>query len=187
VRLTRRSLIRGLLLILGVDPAGRWTRDVAAQPVAPDAPSSPAPLSNGDVDDLLAFAEVLVDDTPMSSAARRDIRDRIEDRIKQAPDHYLALHRTTLTLLTRLGRARFSSLTPAERIALVAQHRLGSSRVWPDEELGPYPEEAREVRTRAVPELVGAYYRSAAGWAVVGYDAFPGRCSDLARYTAPGR
>ena len=36
----------------------------------------------------------------------------------------------------------------------------------------------RIVRTRAVPDLIGGYYGSPAGWAVVGYQSFPGRCGD---------
>jgi len=40
----------------------------------------------------------------------------------------------------------------------------------------------RAIRTRAVPDLIGGYYGSPAGWAVVGYTTFPGRCEDLTRY-----
>ena len=52
--------------------------------------------------------------------------------------------------------------------------------------LGPFPDDASLVRTRVVPNLIAGYYASPAGWAVVGYDVFPGRCGDLARYTGPG-
>jgi hypothetical protein len=36
-----------------------------------------------------------------------------------------------------------------------------------------------------VRDLVGGYYNSPAGWAVVGYAHFPGRCGDLGRYVRP--
>jgi hypothetical protein len=39
------------------------------------------------------------------------------------------------------------------------------------------------VRTRVIPDLIEGYWGSPAGWAAVGYEAFPGRCGDLTRYT----
>jgi hypothetical protein len=72
-----------------------------------------------------------------------------------------------------------------DRATLVIRYHLGSSDVQPGEPLGPLPEQARAVRTQAVPDLIGGYYRSPAGWAVVEYRTFPGRCGDLARYTGP--
>ena len=68
----------------------------------------------------------------------------------------------------------------------MTRHRLAASDVGPDEELGAFPEQARDVRGRAVPDLIGGDYSSPVGWAVVGYDSFPGKCGDLTRYTGPG-
>src|SRR2546421_591140 len=84
----------------------------------------------------------------------------------------------------RLGDV--ATLAPLERSALVTRFRLGSAATLPDEDLGPFPDDASLVRTRVVPDLIAGYYASPAGWAVVGYDVFPGRCGDLARYTGPG-
>jgi hypothetical protein len=47
----------------------------------------------------------------------------------------------------------------------------------------PFRREELTVRALAVPELIAGYYRCAAGWAVVGYVAYPGRCGDPRRYT----
>ncbi len=62
---------------------------------------------------------------------------------------------------------------------------LAASGVRPGEDLGRFPDEMRSLRTRAVPDLIGGYYASPAGWAAVGYDTFPGRCGELTRYTRP--
>ncbi len=135
----------------------------------------------------MAFAEVLVGDGPLSPVEREYLVDHIERRTTQGGGYYLDLYRTTAGLLDSLAGARFSSLDLAQRGALITRHRLFSSAVRPEENLGPSPKETREVRTRAVPDLIGGYYASPAGWAVVGYGAFPGRCGDLARYTSPER
>jgi hypothetical protein len=105
--------------------------------------------------------------------------------MQQGGGYYVELYRTTIELLDQLAGARFSSLTPAARVTLIQQHRLGIADVRPDEPLGVLPDQARAVRTRAVPDLLGGYYASEAGWTAVGYATFPGRCGDLARYTRP--
>lgn len=190
---TRRGLVHGLLLTLfGGDPAallGRigWrTQDVAAgSPASPSSPESPQPLSRLELEDLVSFAGVLVEGRILSSVEGGYLVDHIEDRVTREPD-YLSLYRRAVTLINRLAGTRFSSLHIDQRIALVTRHRLTPAPIQPDEHLGPFPDDTRDVRTRAVPDLIGGYYRSPAGWAVVGYDAFPGRCADLARYTSPG-
>jgi hypothetical protein len=70
---------------------------------------------------------------------------------------------------------------------LIAQHKLDSSDVRPGEDIGPYAEDITTVRTEALRLLISDYYGSAAGWAIVGYPIFPGRCGDLTRYTRPER
>ena len=188
---TRRSLILGVTLALGLDRLsvagwlGGRARAVAA--VLDQAQPGPAPttLSRAEIEDLLAFAEVLVEGRPLSPAERGHLVEHIEGRAKQGSGYYLSLYRTTVGLLDRLTGARFSSLDVAQRVTLMTRYRLTSSDVRPRENLGAFPEEMREVRTRAVPDLIGGYYGSPAGWAAVGYGAFPGRCGDLARYTGP--
>jgi hypothetical protein len=130
---------------------------------------------------------VLVAGNAFSPDERGYLVDHIEDRVKRGGGYYLSLYRTTVGLLERLARTRFSDLDVAQRVALVTRHRLSSSDVRPRESLGAWPDDARAVRTRAVPDLIGGYYGSPAGWALVGYASFPGRCSDLARYTRPER
>jgi hypothetical protein len=193
MKVTRRSLIRGLLVVLGVDPVALWRRRgrgdkaAAAPPTPLVAPSPTAMLSAAVIEDLLAFGELVVEGRALSPVERRYLAEHIEDRAQQEAGYYISLYLTTVEYLTKLAGARFSELDLDQRIALAARHRLMSSRVLPDEDLGPFPEEVRAVRTQVIPDLISGYYTSPAGWAIVGYDTFPGRCGDLARYTGPER
>ena len=193
MRFTRRNLILGLVGTLGLDPPSllRWlsggARDASARlaQVVLGPPTPRGTLSRPELEDLLAFAEVLVEGRPLSPLERGYLLDHIEYRANRGGGYYLSLYRATVGLLNRLAGAPFSSLDVAQRIVLMTRHRLTSSDVRPRENLGAFPEEVRAVRTRAVPDLIGGYYGSPAGWAVVRYGAFPGRCGDLARYTSP--
>jgi hypothetical protein len=179
VRLTRRALFEGLLLALG------WRARVAAadSPPSPPGPAAGAEiLSDLELRDLVAFAEIVVEGRPLSPAERQHLVEHVESRVERDPES-LALYRTTIALLARLAGAPFSSLDAARQTALITRYRLGVSRVRPGESLGPFPDDEQTVRTRVVPDLIGAYYRSPPGWTVVGYAAFPGKCGDLARYT----
>jgi hypothetical protein len=174
VGITRRRFTLAAAAAMGVGPTG-----ARAAPAGPKAPSA------AEIDDVLAFAEVLVGDRPLTTAERDALHQHVQRRLRQGSGYYVELYRTTAALLTRLAGGPFSTLGLEARIALVARQRLGVASVPPGETLGAFAEEVREVRTRAVPDLIGAYYASEAGWAVVGYAAFPGRCSDPTRYTAP--
>ena len=122
---------------------------------------------------------------PLLPRERALLLEHVEHRIQQGGGYYVNLYRTTTELLARLGGARFSTLDVADRVALVTRHRLAVADVRPEESLGAFAEQRRAVRTRTVPDLLAGYYASEAGWAAVGYTAFPGRCGDLARYTRP--
>jgi hypothetical protein len=187
---TRRTLLRSFALWIGIEPArirglAPWPApDVAAQPLGTAGPSPGTRLSPLEIDDLIAFAEMLVVGRPLGPDERRDLVENIEERAGRDQE-YLALYRTTATLLERLAGARFATVDGGRRAALVARHRLAVRDVFPGESLGPWPDEIREVRTRAVRNLIEDYYASPSGWAVVGYDVFPGRCGELTRYTRP--
>ena len=169
-----------MLLVLGIDAAGLMARLPAG--AALDLPSKTGTLSSAEMEDLIAFAEVLVEGRTLTPAERGSLVEHIEERTRRTQGH-LSIYRTTVSTLERLGGRRFASLEIRERIQLVARHRLAAAEVWPGEDLGPFPKEMRTLRTRAVPDLIGGYYGSPAGWAAVGYETFPGRCGDLTRYT----
>src|SRR5205814_4388207 len=125
--------------------------DVAAGPrsAAAVSESETGTLSSADLEDLVAFGEVLVGSGTLAPAERRDLVEHIEDRARDSPQ-YLSIYRTSVNALARLAGRRFAGLGTRERTELVARHRLGASQVWPGEDLGPFPEETRIVRTRAV-------------------------------------
>jgi hypothetical protein len=185
---TRRSLIRRAFLLLGINPValvGCASR-AAVLPVhaASDPASKSGALSDAESEDLLAFAEALLEGRMLTPTERRYLLEHLEDRTRRSPRD-LWLYRTAATVLARVAGRRFASLELRERIELIVRHRLASPQVWPGEELGPFPDDMRTLRTLVVPDLVGGYYASPAGWQVVGYEIFPGRCADLTRYTHP--
>ena len=183
---TRRSFIRQALLIFGIAPAaliGCVSRRVTSETSAPveaalEPPAKTGPFSTGEIENLVAFGEVLVEGRALAPAERRHLVEHIEDGGTRSPD-YLSLYRTAASTLDRVAGRRFASLEVRERIDLIARHRLAASP-GPGEKLS---DEMRALRTRAVPDLIRGYYGSPAGWAAVGYDTFPGRCGELMRYT----
>jgi hypothetical protein len=187
---TRRSLLRRCVFLVAIDPleVGRrlsWgARDRGSRFVQSvlEPSLSTGRLSEPDRDDLLAFAELVVEGRALAPTDRQYLTEYIDDRTTHSAWHR-ALYRTTVDLLERLAGQRFARLTVPERVELIVRHRLGVADVWPGEALGRFPDEMRAVRRRAVRDLLGAYYASPAGWAVVGYQSFPGRCGDLTRYT----
>jgi hypothetical protein len=175
---TRRRLIQRALLILGIVPTGVIG---CAAPRAADRAAA-SELSNAELEALIAFGEALVEGRTLSLAERRPLVEHIEDRMKHRPGG-LSLYRTTVSTLDRLAGRRFASLEVGERIQLIARHRLARAPGSREEELGPLPAEIRTIQLRVVPDVIRSYYGSPAGWAVVGYPTFPGRCGNLTRYT----
>jgi len=184
---TRRTLLQGLVVALGGDQAGllvalgRRARAVAAWLAPGAAESATASLSRDDLDDLVAFTGVLVTGAELPDVERGHVVDHIQEHERAGNDYQVEAYRATVRVLGRLAGARFARLDVAGRLALVRRHELGRSVDRPGD-----TDDTRVVRARVVPDLIGAYYGSPAGWAVVGYRAFPGRCDVLDRYTRPG-
>jgi hypothetical protein len=176
---TRRTLLQRLLIVLGIRP-GNLASPVTAR--AAEMAAQPGALSSLELDDLVAFGEVLVEGRALSPAERGFLVEHIEDRLKRSPG-YLSSYRTTVSTLERLAGRPFSRLDLRERTELVARHRLGVSHVPVDEAPGSSPDEVQPDRKQVVEDLISGYYASPAGWALVGYQTFPGRCGDLTRYT----
>ena len=159
---------------------GRWARAIVPGLAVPAVAESAAALSVADRDDLVAFTGVLVAGSELSDTERDQVREHLQEQQRTGAGYQLEVYRTTARVLARLGGARFATLDLPARVALVRRHDLGRSVERPGDSA-----ETRAIRARAVPDLIGAYYGSAAGWAVVGYEAFPGRCGALERYTRP--
>jgi hypothetical protein len=178
---TRRVWLQSLLVVI-------WPRTTIARTGATAiqgatmARSADSPLlSEREVETLLAFAEAIVGGRPLSPAARSDLAAHVRESAESEPEQR-AVYRRAAGSLDCLATGRFSALSLSDRAALIARHRLAGAGAASDGTAERCPETA-EIRSRVLPDLVAAYWRSPAGWAVVGYAAFPGRCSDLTRYT----
>jgi len=190
--MTRRLILQSLLMSL-------WSRAVAAahgltgglvaggdrlgaDPI--QRSSGTTELSGDELEDLVAFGEVLVEGRRLPPAERDHLVDHIKDSA-QGSREKLALYRTTAALLDRLAGGPFARLEIAERIELVRRHRLDIRGTPADAGIAHLGPTEKDVREKAVPDLINGYWRSPAGWAAVGYGVFPGRCGDLTRYTRP--
>jgi hypothetical protein len=163
---TRRTLLQGLVVVaLGGDQ------------VAGAASTS---LSVADLDDLVAFTGVLAAGAELPAADRAHVLEHLQERQRAGGRSQIEAYRAAVRLLARLAGARFATLSIDRRVDVVRRHDLGRTVERPGD-----AGEAREVRARVVGDLIGGYYASPAGWAVVGYAAFPGRCGSLERYTRP--
>jgi hypothetical protein len=162
----------------------RWLRGAIVRFLKPqlDASSPTGGLAEEEMETVLAFAEVLVEGRSLSPAEKQHLVEHLGARTRSTPG-YLSLYRTTARLLDRLGGGRFAALDPGRRADVMVRHRLVSSEVRAHEYLLPFRRQELAVRALAVPDLIWAYYLSPAGWAVVKYETFPGRCGNLRRYT----
>lgn len=184
--MTRRLLLQAALGAIWIATAGACLLPVRVRAARAGLPATArpavAPLTADEVETLVALAESAADDRPLSPEWRRDLAQEITESARDNTDERAA-YRTAAALVDRLAGRRFAGVDFAERVALVTRQGLHVSGVPPGEPPGDFPEERQAVRTRAIPALIAAYWRSPAGWAAVDYDAFPGRCSDLTRYT----
>jgi hypothetical protein len=187
----RRALLLLALVVAGALTVGlrrhiARLKSAVASRLRPrlDASAPTGTLPEHERDTILAFGEVLAADRALSPAERRSYGEHIDEQTRSTPGQ-LAAFRLAAELLDRLAGTSFSSLDIGERVALVARHGLAAHRVSTTEYLLPFRRQELTARVLAVPELIAGYYRCAAGWAVVGYAAYPGRCQDPRRYTRP--
>ncbi len=183
--MTRRRWLRRAAAGVGllVAESGRLVRgliSVAALLPAAARASEPRPLSAAELDTLLAFGEVVVDGRSLSADGRAALIEAIVDTVSRATDR-VGLYRGAAQQLDRLAGRELGSLELGDRAAMIARHRLDVRAIAEE----PVTDVARFIRTSLGPELIAAYWRSAAGWATVDYQTFPGRCGDLVRYTRP--
>ena len=190
LRVTRRRILQLLLGAAGAALALLvfWRPQRLAQIVSLrfkprlDA-TAPGVLSEREMRSIVAFTGVLVEGRELAAQEVGYVVEHVTDRAGKTPG-YLALYRRTAGLLDRLAGAPFESLSLEQRTTLMVRHRLTDSDVRIREYLLPWGREALAVRALTVPDVIGGYYFSPAGWAAVGYQTFPSRCGDLTRYTS---
>jgi len=144
--------------------------------------TAPGVLSGREMQTIVAFTAVLVEGRELNTQEAGYVVEHVTDRAGKTPG-YFSLYRKTAGVLDGRAGAPFSSLSLEQRIALVMRHRLTDSDVRIRECLLPWSRATLAARALAVPDLIGGYYLSPAGWAAVGYEAFPSRCGELTRYT----
>jgi hypothetical protein len=187
-QLSRRALLQALAGLVGVDAA----RAVDQRPDSSDgastsaadaaAPRTTLALTAAELDDLVAFAGILLAEGPLAGEDRRHVIEHIEYRLASRTE-YRELYGETVRGLERLAGARFARLTSSQQLDLVRRHGLAAtSLVAPDRRPLDPPE---RIRARVVHDLIAGYYGSPAGWTAVGASAYPGRCGELEIYTRP--
>jgi hypothetical protein len=147
-----------------------------------DSSSATGSLSEKQMENLVAFGEALLEEQSMPEERRNDLIRHIDHRARNTPGFFL-LYGMTADLLDRLAGMQFSKLPLTDCLNLITRNRLMVHDVKAREYLSPFHRQELTVRTLAVPDLITGYYSSPAGWAVVGYHSFPGRCGDLSSYT----
>jgi hypothetical protein len=147
-------------------------------------PGPTGALAPVEMEAIVALTEILVDARELSDEEREHIRRHVQDRTENDPG-YLGLFQSTAAHLDQIAGGTFASKAREERERIARNDGLLAYRMRNREYLSPFGRKKRLIRALAVPDLIGGYYRSAAGWAVVGYSTFPGRCSYLTRYTRP--
>ena len=190
--MTRRRLLQFLVLVVGVvaaaltvwRPSSLMRRIAEALGPRLDSSSPTGALSPPELATVVAFGEILVDGGTLPPLERGYLVEHVDDRTRRIPG-FLALYRMTAELLDGLAGAPFATLAADERVRLMTDHRLTVAEVQTRELLVSFSRQKLTVRALAVPDLMLGYYASPAGWAVVGYETFPGRCGDLTRYTRP--
>ena len=93
---TRRKLILGFLTILGFDPSslarlGGRSGDVWASPPVGAPDSARGPLSDRELEDVVAFAGVLVEGRALSAEQRGFLLDHLGDRTRDPSGYYAGL------------------------------------------------------------------------------------------------
>jgi len=145
-------------------------------------------LSEDDMATIVALAMVLIPADQSPGADEGWVRTFVLHRTEHETG-YLPEYRNGAQLLDQLAQAdfgsrrRFSQLNDAQREHLLRQHfdrgwlRLAA---WTS-----YEAERRAYRvwTLVIKDLLQGFYRSAMGWAVVGYTHYPGVPGDPREYT----
>jgi len=96
------------------------------------------------------------------------------------------VYRLAVSVLDDAANGDFASRSLDERRRIVHRRNLHRHDVRARDWLWTIDRRSLAVRALAGRDLVAGYFLSPAGWALVGYDAFPGRCRDLGDYTRAG-
>ena len=209
----RRTFVGGLLagtatiaagLALGWDDlkarylSSRWLRTKRAWLEGVDPAAGTGPLSPDLEQRLWPLAVVLLP-SRIDPEGRAAVEEHLRWRALESPG-YRAAFTQGLALLDEETKNRFPKEVRFGDLSREEANQVLTSLL---DGIDPYPryrQVPREVllsffdqgrlarfhfRRHVVSEILHAYYQSAAGWALVGYEAFPGRCGGPGFYSRP--
>jgi hypothetical protein len=209
----RRTFVGALLtgtvtiaagLVLGWDDlkarylSSRWLQARRAWLEGVDAATGTGPLSPDMERQLWSLAVVLLP-SRIDPEGRAAVEEQLRWRALESPG-YRAAFAQGLVLLDQETRnrfpeqTRFGDLSREEGNQVLASLLAGIDpypryRQVPREVLLSYFDQGRlarfHFRRHIVSEILHAYYQSGAGWALVGYEAYPGRCGGPGFYSRP--
>lgn len=151
-------------------------------------------LKDGEARTIAALGEVLVSPTSMPPPEFfRDYADSVTQRrpgfLKEYQDTAKLLDGSAREVFGRSPGGNFAALTLAERSEVLAEllwQYSGLDSVRPKLEKLTAGRDALGLRMFVMQPLIEHYYRSPYGWAVVGYQSFPGMPpGDSRAYTRP--
>ena len=209
----RRTFVGGLLtgtaaiaasLVLGWDDfkarylSSRWLRTKRAWLEGVDPATGTGPLSPDLERRLWSLAVVLLP-SRIEPEGRSAVEEHLRWRALESPG-YRAAFAEGLALLDQettnrfRKQVRFGDLSREEANQVLGSLLAGIDphpryRQVPREVLLSYFDHGRlarfHFRRHVVSEILHAYYQSGAGWALVGYEAYPGRCGGPGFYSRP--
>jgi hypothetical protein len=211
----RRAFVGGLLtgagatavgLVLGRDElkarylSSRWLQGKRVWLEGVDPASGTGPLSPELERRLWSLAIVLLP-SRIETEGRSAVEEHLRWRALESPG-YRAAFEQGLALLDQETRTRFpkqlrfGDLSREEANQVLASLLAGidphpRSRQVPREVLLSFVNRGRlarfHFRKHVVSEILHAYCQSGAGWGLVGYEAYPGRCGGPGFYSRPPR
>jgi hypothetical protein len=211
----RRAFVGGLVtgtatiavgVMLGWDDlkarylSSRWLQTKRAWLEGVDPATGAGPLSPDLERRLWSLAVVLLP-SRIEPQGRAAVEEHLRWRALESPG-YRAAFAQGLALLDQETRnrfpnqVRFGDLSREEANQVLTSLLAGIEpyprfRQVPREVLLSYLDRGRlarfHFRRHVVSEILHAYYQSGAGWALVGYEAYPGRCGGPGFYSRPPR
>jgi hypothetical protein len=173
-------LIRRALVLLGGIVPG-WV-GCTSRRIGSEATSKNERLTAAEIDDLVAFGEALVAGPAYDPTHRRYLLEHIEARTADNADQRSA-YRAARKVFVHLAGQPLSTLDIHARQQIIVRHKLAGAWDSRQDQAAVSHEELQLVRRQIAADLIRGYYASPAGWQIVGYDSFPGRCGDLTTYT----
>ena len=178
--------------------SSRWLQRKRAWLEGVDPATGKGPLGL-DVEIRLWSLAVVLLPSRIDPEGRSAVEEHLRWRAEESPG-YRAAFTQGLALLDRETRnrfpkqVRFGALSREEGNQVLTSLLAGIDpyprfRQVPREVLLSYFDQGRlerfYFRRHVVSEILHAYYQSAAGWGLVGYEAFPGRCGGPGFYSRP--